>query len=254
MLYGEILILRDGASRAVLSPSQIVEFNDGSQWKRGIYVDSQRIVRAIRIGTQSDHQDVPSDSLIYIRNRLDPTQVRGRSFLKTCVSDIRSLDRVTSAEFKAMLVSSAIAFVRKSGLAADIDGDLDELSIAAGASLEIGRDEDIDILESSRPSTEKMKFLTFAIRRVASALGVAPELLLAEFSQSYSASRQSRTEHSASFDAHRRTLASFYEDRNIVFKDREAIDPAKIGRYYTALIEMGVITPSQVATRLGFNE
>lgn len=143
--------------------------------------------------------------VLHLFRRLRPQQSRGVPYLAAVVEPFKQLTRYTEAELMAAVVASMFTVFVKSetgeglavtqpseetgGQASDKD-----YKLASGSILDLAAGESIEIANPGRPNTAFDAFILSLCRQVGVALELPYEILLKQFSQSYSASRAAMLE------------------------------------------------------------
>lgn len=146
-------------------------------------------------------------------------QSRGIPLLAPVIEDIKQLGRYTDAELMAAVVSGMFAvFIEtptpenKIGEAGSEDredeDDINEMSLAPGAILQLNEGEKANVANPGRPNTAFDGFVTSITRQIGAALEIPTELLLKQFTSSYSASRGALLEAWKTFRMYRSWLSN----------------------------------------------
>lgn len=132
--------------------------------------------------------------VLHVFRRLRPGQTRGIPELAPVIETLKQLDRFTEAELMKAVVSSFFTvFMRTDGDdglagAAFAGAGPGEVALGAGTVVDIGKDESIDLAQSSINSNFD-PFFNAIVRQIGVALSIPYELLVMHFTASYSASR-----------------------------------------------------------------
>jgi len=134
---------------------------------------------------------------LHVFRRRRPGQTRGIPELAPVIEILKQLDRYTEAELMAAVVSSFFTVFLKTkgddglaGATAPLPGmGQDEITMGAGAVVNIDTDEDIQIANPGRANSNFDAFFSAVVRQIGVALSIPYELLIMHFTASYSASR-----------------------------------------------------------------
>ncbi len=136
--------------------------------------------------------------VLHVFDRLRPDQTRGVPYLAPVIESLKSLGDYTDAEVTAAVVSAMFTVFVKgapdpengplptSDRAADGN---DEVALGAGAIVNLGNDESVDVANPLRPNPQFDDFVKAFLRQIGVALELPFELLIKHFTASYSASR-----------------------------------------------------------------
>lgn len=135
--------------------------------------------------------------VLHVFDRLRPELTRGIPFLAPVIETLKQLDRYTEAELMSAVISSFFTVFLKTdaneGIASATDPlagmAANEITLGPGTIIDVGKDEDIDIAQSSRPNSNFPEFYEAVVRQIGIALSIPYELLIQNFTASYSASR-----------------------------------------------------------------
>lgn len=145
-------------------------------------------------------------------------QCRGVPLLAPVIESLKQLGRYTDAELMAAVVSGMFAvFIETPSPEEKVgeDGDDDdngydesEMSLAPGAIIALNEGEKANVANPGRPNTAFDGFVTSITRQIGAALEIPPELLLKQFTSSYSASRGALLEAWKTFRMYRTWLSN----------------------------------------------
>ena len=167
-------------------------------------------------------------AVLMIYERLRPDQSRGVPFLAPVLESLKEIDRYMEAERMAAVVSALFTVFVKSTTGQDL-GVVEPTAITggqatdkdwrlgSGAMVNLGPGDDITIADPKRPNVAFEAFVKSVAGFVGAALEIPRELLLKEFTASYSASRAALLEAWKSFKKRRAWFAAracqpVYED------------------------------------------
>ena len=149
-----------------------------------------------------------------------PAQRRGVPLLAPVIEALKQIERFTNAELTAAVTSGLFTgFVTTQsadGLAspfddfADEDKDRNEVSMGNGSMVYLQEGEDVKFGTPGRPNPEFGGFVTAICRQIGAALEIPYELLVKNFTASYSASRASLLEAWKTFRMRRQWLADSF--------------------------------------------
>ena len=161
-------------------------------------------------------------NVIHIMNRERIGQRRGVPFLAPVIEALKQLGRYTEAELVAAVVSGMFAvFIEKSDMSGDgmalgeVIPENEQVNAGDGSSIEIGNGSIIDLEEGEkanavspgRPNANFDPFVIAITRQIGAALEIPYELLVKNFTSSYSASRGALLEAWKAFRMYRTWLA-----------------------------------------------
>lgn len=143
-------------------------------------------------------------------------QSRGIPLLAPVIESLKQLGRYTDAELMAAVVSGLFAvFIEtespENKMGEDTDeyeDEANELSLAPGAILQLNQGEKANVANPGRPNTAFDGFVSSITRQIGAALEIPPELLLKQFTSSYSASRGALLEAWKTFKMYRSWLSN----------------------------------------------
>lgn len=148
--------------------------------------------------------------VLHLYHQERPEQVRGVSALAPIIEPLKQLSRYTEAEIQAAIISSFFTVFVRTETEQGIDGlfgdssqpdptgrgtagqEVDranDIRLAPGAVMNLGEEERIDIANPQRPNQAFDGFVAAMLRQVAGALDLPYEVLVRNFTASYSASR-----------------------------------------------------------------
>lgn len=150
-----------------------------------------------------------------------PGQVRGVPILSPVMESLKQLDRYTDAELMSAVISSMLTvFIETDGIEQASMGELsnieegdridtsgNNLELGTGAIVELNPGEKINTVNPARPNAQFDPFMVSILRQVGSSLGIPYELLVMNFTSSYSASRAAMLEAWKNFRKRREWLA-----------------------------------------------
>lgn len=150
-----------------------------------------------------------------------PEQRRGVPLMAPVIESLKQLSRYSDAELMAAVVSGMFTVFVKSNTpntplgpafdpAMKIDPDPNAYELGNGAIVGLGDGEDIQIANPGRPNTAFDGFVTAICRQIGAALEIPYELLIKNFTASYSASRASLLEAWKMFRMRREWLVSSF--------------------------------------------
>ena len=143
---------------------------------------------------------------ILLFKMLRPGQSRGVPYLAPVIEPLKQLDRYTEAEIMAAIVAGMFTVFVKSETGGtslspmepttEVGGSTsdDDYKLASGAILNLGRGEEIQTANPTRPNTGFDPFVMAILRQVGVALELPFEVLIKHFTASYSAARSALLE------------------------------------------------------------
>ena len=160
-------------------------------------------------------------NVIHIMNRERIGQRRGVPFLAPVIEALKQLGRYTDAELVAAVVSGMFAvFIQKSDSSGDgmaigevvpeseqVSTSANDIEIGNGSIIDLEEGETANAVSPGRPNTNFDGFVTAITRQIGAALEIPYELLVKNFTASYSASRGALLEAWKSFSTYRTWLA-----------------------------------------------
>lgn len=195
---------------------------NGNRIRNGIEIDEQGRVVAywfvkgyrdqvtqrewVRVPARGDLTGNPN--VLHVFNAIRPTQYRGVPYLAPVIESIKQLTRYTEAEIMAAVINGlfSIFITSEDGGIPDFaetesainpDGgypegasiDDDELSLGNGNIGFLKPGESVSVVDAKRPNTNFDGFTSAMAKHIGAALNIPAELLLMQFTASYSASR-----------------------------------------------------------------
>lgn len=142
-------------------------------------------------------------NILHIMNRERSGQRRGVPVLAPVLESLKQLGRYTDAEITAAVISAMFTvFVTKKtpsmgvplgevipkNMQVDV-ADRGSIELAAGAIIDLNENEEVQFADPKHPNTGFDAFSTAIIRQIASALEIPSEVLMKQFTASYSAAR-----------------------------------------------------------------
>ncbi|MCH5195935.1 MAG: phage portal protein [Oscillospiraceae bacterium] len=173
-------------------------------------------VRVEAFGARTGRRNV-----LHIMNRERIGQRRGVPFLAPVIESLKQLGRYTDAELVAAVVSGMFAvFIEKSDNSGDgaavgeiipeneqVSSAPNEIEIGNGSIIDLEEGEKAHDVSPGRPNANFDGFVTAITRQIGAALEIPYELLVKNFTASYSASRGALLEAWKSFSTYRNWLA-----------------------------------------------
>ncbi len=161
-------------------------------------------------------------NVLHLQNRERIGQVRGVPLLAPVIETIKQMDRYTDAEIVAAVVQGYFTvFIEHENTTAgeplgkmipeqaQVDaGDPASIEMGNGAIIDLGPGEKANPATPGRPNASFDGFVTAICKQIGSALELPQELLLKQFTASYSASRGALLEAWKTFDMYRDWMAS----------------------------------------------
>lgn len=146
-------------------------------------------------------------------------QSRGIPLLSPVIESLKQLGRYTDAELMAAVISGMFTvFIetptpeqKAGGYTGDKDEENDsedEMSLGTGSIVQLEEGQKANIANPGRPNTAFDGFVTSITRQIGAALEIPPELLLKQFTSSYSASRGALLEAWKTFRMYRSWLSN----------------------------------------------
>lgn len=172
-----------------------------------------------RVKAFGEHTNVPNVLMIYETERAE--QYRGVPYLAPVIESLKQLTRYSEAEQMAAVINGFFTVFIKStrgtseiGFTGVVDED-DRVSaddrnyeLGPGVVNVLNPDEEIDIADAKRPSSNFDAFVTSLAKYVGAALEIPVEILTKQFSSNYSASRAALLEAWKAFRMKRAWLAA----------------------------------------------
>lgn len=166
------------------------------------YKDSLRKRDWVRIPAYGKETNNPN--VLHIFNAIRPGQYRGVPYLAPVIDTIKQLTRYTDAEIMAAVINGlfsvfitteeaeepelASAFDEEAAGNGDLPDD-DELTLGNGNIGFLKPGEKVEVVDAKRPNTSFDSFTSGMAKQIGAALNIPSELLLMQFTSSYSASR-----------------------------------------------------------------
>lgn len=198
--------------------SEVAAPDSGNRIRNGIEIDAQGRVVAywfvkgyrdepaqrewVRVPARGDATGNPN--VLHVFNAIRPTQYRGVPYLAPVIESIKQLTRYTEAEIMAAVINGLFSvFVTTEDAtmpdfaepgddgAPDVDdafGDGD-LALGNGNIGFLKPGESVQVVDAKRPNTNFDGFTGAMAKHIGAALNIPAELLLMQFTASYSASR-----------------------------------------------------------------
>lgn len=157
-------------------------------------------------------------NVLHLMNRERIGQCRGVPFLAPVIEPLKQMDRYTEAEIMAAVVTGMYAiFIEKEDATggapvgsmsarADDDQDDREVDIGNGSVVELAPGEKAHLVTPGRPNANFEAFVKAVCQQIGAALEIPTEVLLKQYSSSYSASRGALLEFYKSVNMHRNWL------------------------------------------------
>ncbi|MCM1165669.1 MAG: phage portal protein [Ruminococcus sp.] len=160
-------------------------------------------------------------NVLHIMNRERIGQRRGVPFLAPVIESLKQLGRYTDAELVAAVVSGMFAvFIEKGDKSGDgtatgevipeseqVSNSENDIEIGNGSIIDLAEGEEAKAVSPGRPNANFDGFVTAITRQIGAALEIPYELLVKNFTASYSASRGALLEAWKSFSTYRNWLA-----------------------------------------------
>lgn len=162
-------------------------------------------------------------NILHLMEAERPEQRRGVPILAPVIESLKQLGRYSEAELMAAVISGMYTvFIKTDSKNADIptfgegipiedqvdQADENSYELAPGSIIELGENESIETANPGRPNTAFDGFVTSICRQIGAALEIPYELLLKNFTASYSASRAALLEAWKMFRMRRSWLAA----------------------------------------------
>lgn len=172
-----------------------------------------------RVKAFGEHTNVPNVLMIYETERAE--QYRGVTYLAPVIESLKQLTRYSEAEQMAAVINGFFTvFIKSTRGTSEIgftgvtdeddriaDGDRN-YELGPGLVNVLNPDEEIDIADAKRPSSNFDAFVTSLAKYVGAALEIPVEILTKQFSSNYSASRAALLEAWKAFRMKRAWLAA----------------------------------------------
>ncbi|MBK5073236.1 phage portal protein [Budviciaceae bacterium CWB-B4] len=205
----------------------------------GIEHDEDKVPIAIHIRTPH-----PGDNLTYAAPRWDRvelygaktgrrnvlhimehdriSQLRAAPILAPVIEQIRQISKYTEAELQAAVINAVLAvFVKRDAETDNIDSSIDDddeekpweradnpQSLGSGTWIDGAPGEELQIVNSARPSNQFDPFFTASMKQIGMALELPYEILMKQFNSSYSAARAALMDAWKMFRARRKWLVN----------------------------------------------
>lgn len=162
-------------------------------------------------------------NVLHIMTRERVGQVRGVPFLAPVIRELKNLGRYTDAELMAAVISGLYAiFIEKEaesndapfGMVEDVEaGDSvpagpGEIKMKSGSIIDLAPGEHANVVQPGRPNANFAGFVEAMSKHIGAALEIPQELLLKQFSSSYSASRGALLEYWKVVNMYRKWLSA----------------------------------------------
>ena len=142
-------------------------------------------------------------NVLHVMNRERAGQMRGVPILAPVLESLKQLGRYTDAEITAAVISAMFTVFVKSQNPTEgrpfgemipaeelIDrGDENSIELGPGAIIDLNPGEEVQFADPKHPNTGYDAFTNATIRMIGAALEIPPEVMLKQFSTSYSAAR-----------------------------------------------------------------
>lgn len=156
-------------------------------------------------------------NIVHVITRERAGQVRGVPILAPVLESLKQLGRYTDAEINAAVISAMFTVFVQPALASDdrpfgemlppdmlIDAqDQSSVELGSGAIVALNPGETVNFAEPKHPNAGYDKFTEAMIKQIGAAMEIPPELVLKQFSTSYSAARGALNEFWRSCDVQR---------------------------------------------------
>ena len=167
-------------------------------------------------------------NVMHIMNTERPEQYRGVTYLAPIIEPLLQIKRYTDAEIMAAVVQAFFSVFIKSEAATGADGipfnevgdgqeaddqvsyDPNEYEMGAGNINVMNPGESVELVETKRPNSGFEPFFKAMCKQIGAALEIPAELLIKEFTASYSASRAALLEAWKAFKMYRNWFASSF--------------------------------------------
>lgn len=173
-------------------------------------------VRVEAFGRETGRRNV-----LHVMNRERIGQRRGVPFLAPVIESLKQLGRYTDAELVAAVVSGMFAvFIQKKENSGDnpptgevipeneqVSSGASDIEIGNGSIIDLAEGEEANAVSPGRPNANFDGFVTAITRQIGAALEIPYELLVKNFTASYSASRGALLEAWKAFSTYRNWLA-----------------------------------------------
>lgn len=159
--------------------------------------------------------------ILHLYQKRRPGLTRGVPYLAPVIEPLRMLEKYSEAELMAAVISSAFTVFVKTlapegglqpaqtpGAAGDRTGNHQDFKMGAGAILDLGLNEEIQIADPKRPNDAFDPFTLAVLRQIGVALEIPFELLVKHFTASFSAAQAAILEAWKFFKALRAWLVS----------------------------------------------
>ena len=187
--------------------------DNGNRIRNGIEIDDQGRVVAYHFVTGYRDQvterewvrvparggETGNPNVLHVFNAIRPTQYRGVPYLAPVIESIKQLTRYTEAEIMAAVINGLFSvFITSEDaqtpmFAEQDDGaepvEDDELALGNGNIGFLKPGESVQVVDAKRPNTNFDGFTGAMAKHIGAALNIPAELLLMQFTASYSASR-----------------------------------------------------------------
>lgn len=210
----------------------------GNRIFNGIEVDASGRVAAYHFVSQFKDSHLPKEwvrvpatgaatgnpNVLHVFSASRPTQYRGVPYLAPVIDTVKQLTRYTDAEIMAAVINGLFSVFITTEDASEPDFGLDGDPMAAGSGeapladdeLKLGNGnigflkpgERVEVVDAKRPNTSFDAFTGAMAKQIGAALNIPSELLLMQFTASYSASRGALLEAWNSFTMSREWFAA----------------------------------------------
>ena len=185
----------------------VSKYHPGDHSGRRIYLNGDEFQKIMAFG-QSGRQNI-----LHIMDHERPGQRRGVPLLSTVLENLKQIERYTSSELMAAVISSYFTvFLKKVNPAEGFDGgipsptateeqeiDPNSIRLGQGAMVTLPQDTDIEIANPGRPNSLYSAFIETQCRMMGSGIDLPYEMLVKHFIASYSASRAAQLEANKAF-------------------------------------------------------
>lgn len=195
------------------SQGEIVAYHICNVHPKGFYSESKTWKRVLAYGPTTGRRNVLH---CMMQERIG--QNRGVPLLAPVIEAIKQLGRYTDAELMAAVISGMFTVfietpspeqkIGEDNEQYESEDEASEMSLGSGAIIALNEGEKANIANPGRPNTAFDGFVSSLCRQIGAAIEIPPELLLKQFTNSYSASRGALLEAWKTFKMYRTWLSN----------------------------------------------
>lgn len=170
-----------------------------------------------RVPVEGDATGNPN--VLHVFDAIRPTQYRGIPYLAPVIDSIKQLTRYEDAEIMAAVINGLFTvFITTEDSQPDLSGQGgdegeppladDEIALGNGNITTLQPGESVNVVDAKRPNSNFDGFVSAMAKSIGAALDIPAELLLMQFTASYSASRGALLEAWSGFEMRRQWFAN----------------------------------------------